>query len=688
METSAIEMEEHHDQAENGKDLGQASDAAVHNGKMEPAEENPDSSDITESTRPIFIMDEPIEEPSATCCGCGEENKERGNWTCQCEMILTSIGWAAGLGQLWRFPMLCFRHGGGFLAVWLGMHFTLGFPLVLLEMTLGQFTSQGPPRAWRGVPLLHGVGFAVVVMMSILAIYQNTSMAYILHYLFVGSLRDLPNIMRCDNYWNTVECNDYGLTNTTRCREVAGFMWYDDSTGYWQNYTQCPTKSAPEEYWRNYLLQISDGLENMGAVQPGLAGFLFLSWLMVFLVLAFGIKSAGKVAYLTTTIPFVLLVFLLFRAMSLDGAVDGLIYHVTPYPYAGFDRTDLWVDAMMQVIYSLGVGCGCYTTLSSYNRFHNNTVRDAVLVVFANILVGMLCLCMSAGFLGFLGKQLNEPIENLVSSGPHLVFVVFPRVLGMLPASYLWSILFYLTLLLLAFSCQFVIVETIVTSLLDLFPSGNNGTGGLCNRRMLLHLLLTFTSCILFFLLGLPLVAQGGMYLYNLLDNFVASGFVILPILLLKSIGISWFYAINRWGRDLSHMLQYSCCYCCNKLVTVVCQVCWCLPIPLMLVGSLLWTSLLWPNEVYFENYKYSEGHVIMGWLIVGVELAPIPIVAIINCCLACCVKGRTIIRPPADWGPYLQQHHRGKRRGKVLSQPHIPPKPTIMVVDSTVTSL
>lgn len=118
--------------------------------------------------------------------GDGDENTERGNWSSKREYILSTIGYAVGLGNIWRFPYLAYRNGGGtegfdarfwflleitvkFLLLW-GLLFSTGaflipyfvmlvvtgIPLYFLESALGQFCSQGPINVWRAVPLLQG----------------------------------------------------------------------------------------------------------------------------------------------------------------------------------------------------------------------------------------------------------------------------------------------------------------------------------------------------------------------------------------------------------------------------------------------------------------------------------------------------------------------------------------------------
>ena len=83
--------------------------------------------------------------------------KERGKWDNQLEFILSCLSFAVGLGNIWRFPYLCYKNGGGaFLIPYFVSLFCMGLPIFLFEMGGGQFCSQGPIRLWKLCPLFEG----------------------------------------------------------------------------------------------------------------------------------------------------------------------------------------------------------------------------------------------------------------------------------------------------------------------------------------------------------------------------------------------------------------------------------------------------------------------------------------------------------------------------------------------------
>ncbi|QQP49341.1 Transporter, partial [Caligus rogercresseyi] len=127
-------------------------------------------------------------------------------------------------------------------------------------------------------------------------------------------------------------------------------------------------------YLTKSVLQESDTIFPLGDVQWHLCLCLLGAWIIIFLCLFKGIKSSGKVVYFTATFPYLVLLILLIRAVTLDGAMKGLKFYLV-LDWSKLFNIGVWQEAASQIFFSLSVGGGGLITLASYNKFHNNVVR-------------------------------------------------------------------------------------------------------------------------------------------------------------------------------------------------------------------------------------------------------------------------------------------------------------------------
>ena len=132
--------------------------------------------------------------------------------------------------------------------------------------------------------------------------------------------------------------------------------------------------SPSSEYWENNVLHLTDGIEDAGPVRWQLVLCLIVAWIMVYFCLWKGIKSSGKVVYFTATFPYVILVVLFFRGITLSGASKGIFYYIKPN-FSKLGDADVWVAAATQIFYSLGIGFGSLVTYGSFNKYNNDCVR-------------------------------------------------------------------------------------------------------------------------------------------------------------------------------------------------------------------------------------------------------------------------------------------------------------------------
>ncbi|XP_062373479.1 sodium- and chloride-dependent GABA transporter 2-like [Sardina pilchardus] len=467
----------------------------------------------------------------------------RGKWANKSEFLFAMAGEIIGLGNVWRFPYLCYKNGGGvFFIPYFVFLFFCGIPIFFLETALGQYTSEGGVTAWRKIcPMFEGIGIASQVIVSYLNIYYIVVLAWAVIYLYNSFKHSLP-WANCNNPWNTENCaTTLNFSTTTLLRYDYNDTDLDD-----YSYDNSAAVSPEEEFWRFRLLRQED--TGLGHINSDLALCLFLVWIICYFCIWKGIKSTGKVVYFTATFPYLMLFILVIRGVTLPGAMTGIKYYLYPN-LSKLAKIQVWVDGGTQVFFSYAVCQGVLTALGSYNKYNNNCYRDCIGLCILNS-----CTSIFAGFavfsvLGFMCHQLNVDMAEVVSSGPGLAFITYPRALALLPGAQFWSVLFFLMLLLLGLDSQFVCVESLATAISDLFPGELRKRG----RREILVLVIAIVC----FLFGLPFITQGGIHLFTLVDLYAVSGNSLLFIAFFETIVIAWIYGADRFYDNIEDMIGY-----------------------------------------------------------------------------------------------------------------------------------
>ena len=134
-------------------------------------------------------------------------SEEREQWSQKTEFLLAVIGFAVDLGNVWRFPYICYRNGGGaFLIPYMIMMIFGGLPLFYLELALGQYYKNGCLTLWKSIcPMAKGIGYAICFIDLYMGMYYNTIIAWALYYFCSSFTTTLP-WTSCTNSWNTEYC--------------------------------------------------------------------------------------------------------------------------------------------------------------------------------------------------------------------------------------------------------------------------------------------------------------------------------------------------------------------------------------------------------------------------------------------------------------------------------------------------
>lgn len=554
-----------------------------------------------------------------------DENEERGNWDNKWEYLLSLAGYAIGLGNVWRFPYLCYRNGGGaFLIPYLMMLFVVGIPAFLLESSVGQFSSSGCLTLYKVCPIFKGIGYTSVMVSLIASTYYSVIVAYPLIYLYYSLTSSVP-WASCDNEWNTPDC----LAATSFTEDFHERSW--NSTN---------AVSAADEFFHNYVLEISPGIEEPdGLVWPTVFATAFV-WAVVFLCIFRGVKVVGKVVWLTTTFPYVMLLILFVRGVTLPGAWEGIKYYIYP-DLSKLTHYNIWADAAVQIFFSLGPGFGSVITMSSFNRFRNDSQRDALFIPVLNCATSIFAGFVVFSVLGFLAHMTGKSVADVPSAGPALAFIAYPEALSLLPLSPLWSVLFFLMLFFLGIGSVFVQIEAMTESLMDEFPRRRNRKGAL-----------TFVACLVMFLLALFCCTRGGMYVTLILDTYSATVPIIFACLC-EVIVFSYIYGSGRVARDVEMMT--------NKPLNYFWYIMWLVLTPFCLLLIFLEVVVVVRPPEYRDSVSPSWVQA-AGWMSAIASISTIPAYALWYLASAegsLAKRMASAFTASPAWGPALESHRR-----------------------------
>uniref|UniRef100_A0A3P8SVF4 Transporter n=1 Tax=Amphiprion percula TaxID=161767 RepID=A0A3P8SVF4_AMPPE len=494
------------------------------------------------------------------------EKDARPNWDSPMQFVLACVSYAVGLGNVWRFPYLCQMHGGGgFLIPYFIMLLVEGVPLFYMELAIGQKMRLGSIGAWTAIsPYLGGVGLASVVTSLYLCLYYNIINAWSFWYLFHSFQSVLP--------WAVCPIN----ANRTAPIE------------------ECERASPTQYFFYRETLNISSTIEENGGIHTGQALCFLLTWVITYLCVVRGVQSTGKVVYFTATFPYVVLFIYLIRGFTLHGAVNGVKYMFTPKMNQLANPTT-WINAATQIFFSLGLGFGSLIAFSSYNQYNNNFERQAITVSLINSGTSIFASIVTFAIYGFkatinyenclertrilllntfnlaedtinmdnvfewieklnatYAEQFNEiandtgncDLEKELATaveGPGLAFIVYSEAITNMPLSQLWSVLYFVMLLLLGVGSMLGNITAIITPLQD-FKAASLFLAGLV--------------CLFCLLLGLGFTTTSGNYWFTIFNDYGAT-FSLLFIVLIEVITVSYIYGIKRFEKDIEDMLGH-----------------------------------------------------------------------------------------------------------------------------------
>lgn len=518
---------------------------------------------------------------------------ERAEWGGGLEFLMACIATSVGLGNVWRFPFTAYENGGGaFLIPYIIVLFFVGKPFYFLEALLGQFTNKSCVKTWAMAPALKGLGYGQAFAAFCVVSYYCALMALTLYYLAASFEPVLP-WSYCREEWQG-ECVDISSSGN----ETSG-------TGGSSNVS---VRGSAELYFRRIVLNEYDSIEDgIGTPSWQLSICLFLSWAAIFLVLCRGVKSTGKAAYFLAIFPYVVMTVLLVRAVTLDGAVNGILFFITP-KWSSLLQPNVWYAAITQCFFSLSVSFGPILTYSSYNNFAHRLDRDVLIVTTLDTFTSLIAGCTIFGILGNLAHEIGtDDISRVVRGGTGLAFISYPDALSRFAVvPQLFAVLFFIMMFVLGTGSAVALCGAIFSILCDHMP------------RVQQWKVVLLVSCF-GFLVSLIYVTPGGQWFVTLVDYYGGT-FVAITVGVLEMVTVFWIYGLSNFLNDVQFML--------GVRPSFYWRICWLLITPLLMIVILIYTCSTYVPLTYdgmpFPAYAYGIGWTllflgvvqIVGWIL------------------------------------------------------------------------
>ncbi len=374
-----------------------------------------------------------------------ENNGQREHWSSNLGFILAAAGSAVGLGNIWKFPYITGENGGGaFVLVYLICIAIIGLPVMLCEITLGRHTQRNPVGAIHTLKpssstVAHLIGAGFVLSGLFLGAFGQWGWALLSLALGAAIFR-------------------FGWTVLGGMGVAAGFVilsYYSVVAGWTigyfiQHLTGSIDASTADLSTQHFVNFVKSPAWSIGC------HFAFLA-LCVGIVVR-GVKSGiERWSKILMPILFLLLIVLIIRGITLEGASAGIRFFLSP-DFSKLSATGILL-ALGHAFFTLSLGMGAMITYGSYMSKKQNIFTSALSITFLDTLIALM-----AG-LAIFPAVFAQGLDP--KGGPGLVFITLPTVFATMPGGMLWATLFFLLLLIAALTSGISLLEVVTAYFVD-----------------------------------------------------------------------------------------------------------------------------------------------------------------------------------------------------------------------------
>lgn len=334
-----------------------------------------------------------------------QQTTKRSSFTGKIGFVLAAAGSAVGLGNIWRFPYLAAKYGGGiFLLVYIALAVSFGFVLMMAEIAIGRKTGKSAIQAFGTLDKRFTfVGWLTALVPMIILPYYSVIGGWVMKYIFGFATGDGANM-------------------------------------------------ATDSYFGEYIGKVGEPLLWFGL-------FILLTGIVVFFGVEKGIEKFSK--FMMPALIVFMIFVVIYTLCTLDGALDGVLYYITP-DFSKFSVMTV-VAALGQLFYSMSLAMGIMITFGSYMKkdisieksIHQIEIFDTGIAFLSGLMIVPAVFAFSGGDEAALGK------------GASLMFVTLPKIFETMPAGNVIGAIFFIMVFLAAITSSISLMETIVSIIMD-----------------------------------------------------------------------------------------------------------------------------------------------------------------------------------------------------------------------------
>lgn len=484
-------------------------------------------------------------------------------WQSKWTFILAAVWWAAGLGNLWRFPFQVYDNGwAAFIIAYLIILLVLGMSFAIGEVALGQQYRKSLVGSLQEVKkYLSFVWWISCFALVWILFYYVVVIGWGIDYLYYSILALFE----------------------------GSFAWSGDTS--W--------------FFFNEILGITDGASTKWSLsKPALYGTI-VTFICLYLFTFKWVRSVGKVVWITATLPFLTLIILSIKGLTLPWAMDGLQYLVW-FDSSYFWRIDTWTAAAGQIFFSVWIALSYLVVFGSKKPKDEEIVKATVYVVLWNTIISFLSAIAVFSALWYLALENGVPVNEVAKWGPSLIFVTLPEIFTHFTSFWpLFAVIFFLTIFFLAIDSAMAILESIVSTIKEKFQHLNVE-------------IVTLIVAMIIFAWSTLFMYGNGLYVLDIVDNYIVQYIII-------SIGLFEAWVFLYLSNSLcKYILKRSTCpkWLVNKTTLVLSWSIWFIFISILLFINIKGWFLSYDSYSLadLKTYGMSSFLMIIGaWIIMNI---------------------------------------------------------------------